>query len=360
MIAHVYIHIPFCIKKCGYCSFYSEGFDGGLADKFINSLQDEIAFYSDRYQILPETIYFGGGTPSLLGSADIERILQRFDLSQVKEITLETNPATVTIHDLKEFRHIGINRLSIGAQSMIDRELELLGRIHKATDVLSLYDSGLGELFENISYDIIYGLPNQKVMDVKHSLRELLSLKPSHFSTYCLSLDDSVPLYNSIDYIPSDEILSEMYYLISDMMLEHSYEQYELSSFALDDNISQHNMCYWSSTYYLGLGAGACGYLDSFRYQNSELKDYLEGSCIKEKVELTPADVEKEYIITGLRKTEGISFTEYEKRFGCRFEEKYAATIRKMLEKGLIEVSNYIRLRPKYYFLSNEVLCEFL
>ena len=385
MANHIYIHIPFCIKKCGYCSFYSVVYDEDLVEKYVDVLCVEIETSHLPPKIPPypplekgggcfiETIYFGGGTPSLLKPFEIEKILNNFDLSDIKEITLEVNPATVSFQALKEYRDIGINRLSIGTQSMKDSELEFLGRIHRVQDVISLYENGLPEIFDNVSHDYIYGLPHQKLSDVEYSIKELLKLKPSHISIYNLSLEENVPLYKHISQLPDDELVSDMYFLIREMMLSSGYVQYELSSFCMPSKESLHNLSYWSSVDYIGIGAGACGYVDGFRYENGGLEVYMAMGTSRLRFEggngiigdwksplRVKSDTEKEYIITGLRKTAGISLADYEKRFGCSFMEKYSNIIKKMLEKGFIEVDSNVRLCPEYYFISNEVLCEFV
>jgi len=404
MANHIYIHIPFCIKKCGYCSFYSVVYDEDLVEKYVDFLSDEIETSplpppKRRGSSRVQTIYFGGGTPSLLKPLDIEKIISKFDLSDVKEITLEVNPATVFFnkndnksvdnslggcrkgYSLSDYRGLGINRLSLGTQSMKDTELEFLGRVHKVQDVISLYENGLSEIFENISHDLIYGLPNQSLSDVEYSLREILKFKPEHLSIYNLSLEENVPLYKYNSQLPSDDLVADMYYLIRDIMLGNGYVQYELSSFCKPNKESLHNLSYWSFKDYLGFGAGACGFVDGYRYENPELEGYIASKRINppnpSKIPPTPLykggnmaffkkgwilvkDLEKEYIITGLRKAEGISLSDYEERFGHSFLEKYSKPLKKMLENGYIEVDNFIRLCPDYYFTSNEVLCEFI
>ena len=462
MIRHIYIHYPFCQKKCGYCSFYSVIFEKSLVQKYLYKLHLEIDDYIKKYDIIPETIYFGGGTPSLLKANEIDKILQRFDLSQVKEITLEVNPATITINDLRAFRDIGINRLSLGVQSMDDSELEILGRSHRVKDVMSLYEAGLNDIFDNVSIDLIYGIPpptfrdggggrgrtnkcprhegrtiqavtsvgkalvrsvkndfddrkrngqvrciqrKSEISATEHSglvrsLRKNIPPYPrsplypplrrgarqkciphipaSHISIYCLTLEENVPLYKMKDRLPDDEKLSEMYFHLCDVLQKNGFEQYELSSFCRDGKVSLHNLCYWSSKNYLGLGAGASGYIENFRYQNHELDSYLsdvnEHNFIKEIINLTSDDIEKEFIITGFRKTKGISIKEFNEKFGCDFREKYKNSIKKMLKMGLIEVNNiddmlphptfiggdYIRIKKESYFVAYEVLCEFI
>ena len=401
MVSHVYIHFPFCLNKCPYCSFYSETFEIDKKDKYLTSLHKEIDFYLNKYDIVPETIYFGGGTPSLLKPEEVFVILNRFgsvgetlatardetgrckpypyDVSRDfksknhQEITLETNPATVNIVDLKIFKEAGINRISLGVQSMNDSDLRTLGRRHKIEDVNILFNQGMTAIFDNISIDIMYGLPamgnpdNTKPIgdlhyDMSH-FNKILSLC-NHVSIYCLTLEENVPLYKFHQQLPDDDTLADMYFSIRDYLLERGYEQYELSNFAKDGLISIHNNSYWSAKNYIGFGAGASGFVDNIRYTNNKLDKYLQNDFIGETINLSTDDLEKEYIITGLRKTEGISLVDFEKRFNLSFLEKYAKKINKLLDLNLIEVyindSKYIKITPQSYFIINEVLCEFL
>ncbi|MCL2063324.1 MAG: radical SAM family heme chaperone HemW [Candidatus Cloacimonetes bacterium] len=403
MINHIYIHVPFCTKKCLYCNFYSVLYKKDIVDRYLIRLKEEIDFYLCNYDVVPETIYFGGGTPSLLSIDDFEQVIKKFNLSKIKELTVEINPST-DLHPFfltnknvgkilyfKQLKELGVNRLSLGVQSMNDNELEFLGRTHRTKDIYNLYDNGLGDIFDNISFDFIYGLPlkssnhneksqqinrREQIENINTALRDF---NPSHISIYCLSLEENVPLYNQKDNLPDDEQVSEMYFQISDLLLDNYYEQYELSSFCKEGNISHHNMCYWSSKWYLGLGPGASGYIENIRYQNHELDNYFGKNSVDRKIYLEQPDIEKEYIITGLRKTKGICIEDYDKKFNCSFWEKYDKIIKKLLKKGLIEVIEYVdgfdkptlekerigkmtylRINKESYFIANEVLCEFV
>jgi len=393
MIKHVYIHIPFCTKKCSYCSFYSIVYQESVVKQYLKKLHDEIDFYHSKYCILPETIYFGGGTPSLLKPDDLYSIVKKFDTSQTVEITIEANPSTVTISDLKYMNELGINRLSLGVQSMCDHELKLLDRTHRANDVISLYEKGLKDIFSNVSFDFVYGLPSRKksfqsiLYTASDSIyKSIMCFQPEHISVYCLSLEENVPLYKQKNNIPADEIVSDMYFCIRDVLIQNNFEQYELSSFCRNSKVSRHNLCYWSSKSYVGIGAGSSGYINNFRYKNHYLKNYMSSSSheehasgyVKDMICLSDTDIEKEYIITGLRRTSGISIKDFDHRFECSFLEKHKETINKLLNKGLIEVlhdcspeclylaeygykeGTYLRIKTESYFIANEVLCEFL
>jgi len=368
MIAHIYIHIPFCLRKCDYCSFYSVSYDPDVMRKYILELRKEILHYQLKYELIPKTIYFGGGTPSLIDPDTIHSILSMFNLSHTTEITLEVNPATVTIDDLKRYSEIGVNRLSIGAQSTRSTELRLLGRLHTSTDLISLYQQGITDFYKNISVDMVYALPYQTLTKMKTTLHDLINLHPQHMSIYCLSLESDVPLFKSSPYLPTDETTAKMYHYIRNTLTDSGYTQYELSSFCSAGKVSAHNICYWTGEHYLGLGAGACGYIatpymatkTNFRYQNNKLDEYLAGKYISYADTLTPADIEQEYIITALRLTQGLSLQKYKARFHDSFIEKYSKILTKLASKGLIEIDDTVRLTPDYYFVSNEVLCEFV
>jgi oxygen-independent coproporphyrinogen-3 oxidase len=360
---HIYIHIPFCTSKCPYCSFHSTtDFDDNIIAKYISRVLKEIELYKKKYELAPETIYFGGGTPSILHPEHIEILLSQFDLSSIKEITLEINPTRAVEKYFMAYKELGINRISIGVQSYKNDELKLLGRSHniEETKRLITLNSMFGNVFTNMSFDLIYGLPNQTLYSVRQTLQKLTTYKPSHFSIYCLSLDENVPLYRLKDYLPSDETLSDMYYFISDYLQNKGFMQYELSSFAKNKKVSLHNMAYWSGKEFLGLGASASGYLGKKRYKNNDLSDYLSGSFIKESTTLLKKDIEKEYIILNLRKTQGLYIPAFNEKFGTSFLKKYEKVINNLLQKGLIIVTDYVRISPEHYFISNEVLCEFV
>ncbi len=247
---------------------------------------------------------------------------------------------------------------------MLNRELNLLGRLHIADDVYKLYNTQLQNQDLNFSYDIIYGLPNQTLTDIQYTLEELLKISPKHFSVYCLSLENNVPLYKDFSDIPEDALVEEMYFYIRKTLLEYGYNHYELSSFSLSNFESQHNTAYWSDKYYLGLGAGSSGYLPNIRYSNiADLEKYLSSSIetIQTITELSKQDNETDYIITGLRKCKGIIMKEVNDKFNINFLDKYAQQVDKLYKQKLIIIDgDHIRINPESYFISNEVLCEFV
>lgn len=362
-IEHLYIHFPFCISKCGYCSFYSIAHDERKAEIYKRTLLKELQFYQQDYNLKLTTLYFGGGTPSLMSSGLIRKITKSF--VDLKEATIEVNPADVNIQKARSWTESGINRISMGCQSMNNRELEFLGRRHDKATVIEAFETLRKAGFENISLDFIYGLPGQKIESVIMSLKELVELEPEHFSCYCLSLEPDCPLGYRIPDLPDDDTLSEMYFRILDFLGNAGYDHYEISSFCRPGMESKHNLAYWKQKHYLGCGPSAAGYLPGFRYQNhSDLRIWqnsIEDSEYFSNKDLM--DHEKEildYIMLSLRLREGIDLQKFEFRFKDSFQKKYEKVLAKYLLAQLIEIENgKLRLTKKALFISNEVIGSF-
>ncbi len=378
LINYIYIHIPFCLRKCNYCSFYSEKFTSELKNKLVSCLIKEISLFKEKFKIKPLTIYFGGGTPSLLDVSDIQKIISQFDLSSTLvpirqlpdrniEITLEVNPINITPEFVIDLSETPINRISLGAQSFIDSELDLLGRLHNSEQISKAFELLRNQGFENISLDLIYGLPNQKMQDVLFSLEKIIELNPEHVSIYCLSLEENVSLYSKKHLIPEDEVISDFYNLIRMKLISAGFKQYEISNFAKKGFESKHNLCYWSDKYYLGFGPSAAGYFENFRYTNpADLDEYfkqIETShpAAAGLVSLSKKDHEKEFIFLSLRKSKGMNLKEFQSKFDENFLKKYEKIIAKYLNNKYLEISeDFIRLNPKAYFVSNEIFAEFV
>ncbi len=378
---YVYIHVPFCLRKCSYCSFFSVNFSQEASSRFVKYLIKEINLFKQKYNIKPKTIYFGGGTPSLLTAAQINLIISQFDITETEEITLECNPVNITNEFAKELTLTQINRISLGAQSFLDKELKVLGRLHKADEIRNAYKLLRAYRYNNISLDLIYGLPNQTKEDVEFSLDEIIKLEPEHISTYCLSLEKDVPLFSKIDQIPADEKVAEFYYLIRNKLISAEFEHYEISNFAKSGFESNHNLCYWNDKYYLGFGPSASGYLDFnsktvchpersrrrdhlIRYNNSvnfEIYHKMldEKKIMIDKIILNNDDHEKEYIFLGLRKAAGLNLEEFENKFKTDFTKKYDKVLHKF--NNLLEINERtIKLKSEAYFISNEIFSEFM
>ena len=362
-IEHIYIHVPFCLKSCTYCSFFKVNYSFNAKQEYIKILLQEIDLYINLYNVQPKTIYFGGGTPSLLNVDNLMMILSKFDLKSCTEITLETNPIQVNSKFIKDFSNTPINRISLGIQSLIDHELILLGRLHRAKDIEKTMDILRENSYNNISFDLMYGLPYQTIHEVKLSIEKMIEYSPDHFSIYCLSLENDVPLFKEKKNIPNDEAASKMYKMLRNTLDSNHYKQYEISNFAKNGFESKHNLSYWKGKNYLGIGAGASGYIDNIRYTNPEnLNNYQKNInkriLFSDSEKLSFHTREKEFIFLQLRKTQGMNLSDYENRFNQNFLKKYETIIRKLTD-FLIISDGFIKLSSKAYFISDEIFSAF-
>ncbi|HPY95932.1 MAG TPA: radical SAM family heme chaperone HemW [Candidatus Cloacimonadota bacterium] len=374
IVNHLYIHIPFCQKKCKYCSFYSINYDKSTVCQYLNALKREIAFYKKQLKLDLQTIYFGGGTPSLLDSVEIGTILGELDFHAETEITLEANPNTLNKEKLQAYKDVGINRLSIGVQSFNDRILNYLGRTHDAIRALNVVDLAEDIGFENYSIDLIYGIPNQTKEDFLADIKKTISNKIPHISFYCLSLEEDVPLYSEVNKLPDDELICQQYYSAQNMLKESGYKQYEVSNFAKIGFSAQHNLAYWSGKTYLAVGPSAAGYLmhenstDYLRYCNSpDLDSYLKTWSIDADFTLAEYELidkkeqESEYIITRFRLNSGINLREYERLFDGSFLELYKKQIDRLTQLDLVAIDREsVIIKSDKLLLMNEILLEFI
>ncbi len=364
-VRHVYVHIPFCVRKCGYCSFFSIPSDSvtdftRFKARYIRSLRNEIELFSEYNQIIPETIYFGGGTPSLLTASEIDSIVSALDPSDGCEITLEMNPAVIA-SPLGDYRKV-VNRVSLGVQSFIDSELKLLGRLHdsaKATDIIGrIREAGFG----NLSIDQMYGLPGQGIEEIRFNLARINEIKPEHVSIYCLSLEPDAPMYGAL--LPEDETVADFYEALRKGLL--GYEQYEISNFALHGCQSRHNSAYWDGVDYIGLGAGASGYVDGQRYTNCEsVQGYMEnierGIILPDAEMLDREERRKEMVMLSLRKMKGLDLAGYKESFGSDLVQEKVQVVSRLEQDGYVIVEDgFLRLLPKGFFVSNEIIGQIL
>ncbi|HVS81605.1 MAG TPA: radical SAM family heme chaperone HemW [Pyrinomonadaceae bacterium] len=378
MHAGVYIHIPFCRSRCSYCDFATGMYEGELAERYVSSVITEISKWSEvETPSAADTIYFGGGTPSLLTPLQIERILKavhdRFDVINGAEVTMEMNPASISSSDelssqkLREFRRLGINRASFGAQTFDDRELKQLGRTHTAADIPSTFDRLREAGFENINFDLIAGLPNQTLSGWKRNLDEALKLRPDHLSLYLLDVHEGTPLADQIRRrmrpTPDDDLAGEMYQLMLDEVCAAGYEHYEISNFCLPGFGSRHNTKYWNGAAYYGFGCSAHSY-DGWRRRWANERDVAkyvtlvekERSPIAERTNLNQEDARSESIFLGLRLMRGLDLDDYRTRFGSDLLDRYDADLSRLREAGLIEIDEgLMRLTRRGALLSNEV-----
>ncbi|WDN88398.1 hypothetical protein BuS5_01366 [Desulfosarcina sp. BuS5] len=372
--AGLYIHIPFCMRKCPYCDFFSIT-DLTLFDEFINALLGEMA-PAGNSDLVFNTIYLGGGTPSLLEPAQTAKIIsaayKRFKISIAAEITMEVNPGTVTLERLKEYKEAGVNRINIGIQSFQDNNLNFLGRIHSAADGVSAIQTARDAGFDNIGLDLIYGLPEQGVESWTADLKKTVKFRPEHLSCYILTYEQGTPLDQARKYnrfVPlAETTVGTLFEITACFLAENGYKQYEISNFALDakiagtDRRSRHNQKYWSNIPYIGLGPSAHSYIEPARWWNtSNLEEYIRlisenRPPILGKELLTREQQIMESILLGLRTSEGIDIEKFEQRFGSSFYDQFGKTVSYLEEKGYLAAGQArCALTPKGLLLHDSV-----
>lgn len=372
----LYIHIPFCVKKCAYCDFLSWKGSDEEREAYVQALEKEISSYSEfakDYRV--STVFFGGGTPSVLEGEQTERILKKirdtFRVEKDAEITLEMNPGTAQKEKLLLYRELGINRLSIGLQSVKNENLKLLGRIHTYGDFLDSYRMAREAGFDNISADLISSLPGQTLEEWKEELEILQETPLEHISVYQLIIEKGTEFYEKYgeheELLPDVETSREIYLWTGKYLKEHGFEQYEISNYARPSRKSRHNLRYWERKDYLGLGLGAASMVHNIRMSNTrDWEKYIEGSQnpkrLREEVEFLeePRQME-EFMFLGLRKTEGVSRKEFRRIFGRDLDMVYEKALQKHLENGMLEASkDRIRLSQAGILVSNQVLSDFI
>lgn len=349
----IYIHIPFCKNKCWYCDFNSFSGKENLINDYMIALKKEIQSYSfDELQ----TVYFGGGTPSYVDAKYIEEILTMLKCKNA-EITLEVNPGTATEEKLRRYIASGVNRLSIGLQATQNDILKDIGRIHTLEEFDKTYKLARNVGFTNISVDLMFGLPNQTLKDVKESLDYILKIGPEHISCYSLILHKDTK-----KHLPSDEEERKMYHYLVATLKNAGYVHYEISNFAKKGFESKHNLVYWNQEEYVGVGAGASSYVNNIRYTNER---NIEKYILENKREIEEEqDLEsklREYVILKLRLVKGLNLEEASKRFNVNIEEKFANEIQKMCKYGLLKVDDgNMSLTDRGLDLANIVWEEFI
>lgn len=370
----IYIHIPFCRRRCSYCSFISYAGREKDIPVYISALMQEIrARRQDGSEV--RTIYFGGGTPSLLPVEMLSRIIltidEYFTLEDHAEITLEANPGTVNLEYLQGIRSLGINRLSLGVQSLDDDELRILSRIHTASEARASIRQAREAGFTNLSLDFIYGVPGRKLEAWHKMLAEIVTLEAQHLSLYGLTLDEDTPMHSKVKLgeipAPDPDAAASEYELAEEMLETAGYCHYEISNWALPSFESRHNLIYWQRTPYLGLGVAAHSFLDGKRIANtSNLDQYLSslsaGRLPPQSIEvIDKATALSEAIILGLRLNAGVSADDIKARFGIDLHRRFANEIAECSSLGLLEESNdHLRLTPRGRLLGNEVFMRFL
>ncbi len=386
----LYLHFPFCVRKCRYCDFLSGPASEERREEYISLLCREISLragclrYSDpdpgESGSTVDTIFIGGGTPSLMTPEQLQRVMDslrsHFRIEDDAEISMEVNPGTADFEKLSAYRKAGVNRLSIGVQSFDDSELQLLGRIHTAEQARETFRAARRAGFSNLNLDLMSALPGQSLESWSRTLREAASLQPEHLSAYSLIIEEGTPfaaLYDSghLKDLPSEEEDRAIYHYTGDFLAENGYLRYEISNYAKEGYACRHNCGYWTGHEYLGLGLGASSDLGGERFHNpfdpNEYREAVsEGENLRrERQEMTREDRMEEFMFLGLRMTEGVSERAFQERFGCALEDVFGDVIRRHISQGVISkmgCGEDIRIALTQYGLdvANHVMAEYL
>ena len=370
MAGYLYIHIPFCLKKCIYCDFYSVSDSKFIIGAFMTALCKELEMRKEYIGKLCG-IYIGGGTPSILKEKDIATIMDKIrstcHISAAAEITSEANPGTLTESGIKGMLNAGINRISIGVQSLRDKELSLLGRMHDAAEAIAAVTTARKSGFGNISLDLIYGIPGQDLVSWKRTLEKIVSLHSEHISAYELTPEKNTVLYEQLEkgrlHLPDEDEVAEMYYTAIDILTEAGYKHYEISNFALPNLQCRHNLNYWDRGEYLGIGAGAHSFLNGRRISNiCDVRQYIHDvelgtSPIAEETLLTRREEIEETLFLGLRKTDGFDI----ELIPANITEHLKEALDDLAHQGLLDLSGgHIKLTRKGLIICNSVIVRLM
>ncbi len=371
----LYLHMPFCVRKCAYCDFLSFPTDQATQNRYAKRLMEDIDVMGEKYGEIPvETIFIGGGTPSVPDSALIAEIMEHvrkaFHVAEDAEVSMEANPGTVTREKLTDYRRAGINRMSFGLQSANDRELKLLGRIHTWAEFLESFHLARECGFTNLNIDLMSALPGQTCESWKDTLKRVTDLDPEHISAYSLIIEDGTPFgekYGSEEgrkLLPDEDSEREMYHETKRFLRDCGYERYEISNYAKPGRECRHNIGYWTGVPYLGLGLGASSYMDGCRFTvNSDMKQYLEEKpgMFTDVEKLTKKDMEEEFFYVGLRMTAGVSLSEFERRFGVSAKDVYPGLMETFVEEKAAELRDDRFVLTDYGLdVSNYIMAQFL
>ncbi len=378
----IYIHIPFCVRKCLYCDFLSAPASDETREQYVQALCREIREERKSYvNYKIETIFLGGGTPSLLSGEQLDRILGTvFDAYQVAddcEISMEVNPGTVTKEKLKAYKRAGVNRLSIGMQSAVEEELQSLGRIHSSEDAFDTYELAIKTGFNNINIDLMSAIPGQTIESWKESLKRILDLEPApaHVSAYSLIIEEGTSFFENTPALPDEDTEREMYKITNDILSRAGYVRYEISNYAKPGYACRHNCTYWERGSYVGFGIGAASLVDQIRFSNTRnLKDYLgkylknATVAIKEnRQELSVEEQMEEFMFLGLRMMRGVSAGKFSDLFGRTIDQVYPGIVEKYCRQGLLQKipeqgsgEARIALTERGIDVSNVIMADFL
>ena len=362
----IYIHIPFCERKCNYCAFNSKVGDAAEKNFYVKALIEEINLRGDGSKV--ETIYFGGGTPTTLTPAQLEKIIcavkENF-LVEAAEITIEANPGTVDENYLRGLKVLGFNRLSLGVQTFDDALLKILGRIHDARTAIKTIELAK-KFFGNVSVDLMYGLPAQTLDKLRRDLELIKNLEPQHVSIYGLEVEEGTKFFELARAgklnLPDENACADMYDCITEILPTFGYRRYEISNFAKENFESRHNIGYWTGKSYFGFGAGAHSFNGKLRTSNArDVATYIKNNVVEVEEVVTRRAAMEEFCFLGLRMIDGISARDFEKNFGEKISDVFGDVIAKNNRRGLLKIDGEkISLTERGLALGNEVFADFL
>ncbi len=371
----LYIHIPFCAQKCLYCDFPSFARKDHLRKAYIEALNKEIISLREKHNNLEiNTIFIGGGTPSVLEADELECLLKevaKLNMAKDIEYSMECNPGNLTEEKLEVMKKYGVNRISMGLQAKQDNLLKGLGRIHNYKTFKENFLLAKKVGFNNINVDLMFGLPNQRLNEWEETLREIISLEPAHISAYSLIIEEGTAFYNLYENdklkLPTEEEERKMYHLSKKILEENGFNQYEISNYAKERKECRHNLAYWNMDNWIGVGSAAASYINGKRIKNiSSVEEYInsineKGEALEEIINNSKNDNMEEFMFMGLRKINGIDENEFKKRFSMNINDVYGEILNKYIDEGLlIRESGRIFLSEKGIEISNVIMADFL
>ncbi|EOU1489529.1 MAG: radical SAM family heme chaperone HemW [Clostridium perfringens] len=371
----LYIHIPFCAQKCLYCDFPSFARKDHLRKVYIEALNKEIISLREKHNNLEiNTIFIGGGTPSVLEADELECLLKevaKLNMAKYIEYSMECNPGNLTEEKLEVMKKYGVNRISMGLQAKQDNLLKGLGRIHNYKTFKENFLLAKKVGFNNINVDLMFGLPNQRLNEWEETLREIISLEPAHISAYSLIIEEGTAFYNLYENdklkLPTEEEERKMYHLAKKILEENGFNQYEISNYAKERKECRHNLAYWNMDNWIGVGSAAASYINGKRIKNiSSVEEYInsineKGEAVEEIINNSKNDNMEEFMFMGLRKINGIDENEFKKRFSMNINDVYGEILNKYIDEGLlIRESGRIFLSEKGIEISNVIMADFL